>query len=220
MLPAIALVLALLSIPVSAAVDPTNAGTSAISNQLSQPKLQGADQKYQTDEKPSFVLQTIITICISIVTTIVTSWFQERGRRQQMLQKEFTEAIRELREFSEEITQQVVDHLTANPFSGQRQRTSHSTILAKLKMCGNRMCRAANLLNKTDHALLEKEFMKWRQDLTSAPFPVQKKEFICEPHDTLVQKVHAAHEAWNNYLDSAARDCMNGSLEVPLKQKK
>ena len=137
-----------------------------------------------------------------------------------MLQKEFTDAIRDLRDFSEAITQQVIDHLTPSQFSLNRQKSSHSTILLQLKLCGNRMSRAAALLGKGDHAQFESEFLKWRAELTSAPFPIHKKEFVCEAHDGPVQKIHAAQEAWNKYLDAVTRDCMGGVLKIPLNHKK
>ena len=211
----LALILGLFSNSAFAAVPATN-GTESNPSNLHIPEIAPVPPR---EEKPSFVIQTIITVCISIATTILTGLFQERGRRQQMLQKEFTDAIRELREFSEAITQQVVDHLSPSQFTQSHQKTSHSTILLQLKLCGNRMCRAADLLDKSDHAQLEAEFLKWKAELTSAPFPIQRRECVCQPHDAPVQRIHAAQEVWNKHLDLVTRECIGGSIKIPLNHK-
>src|SRR5579859_6468692 len=70
-------------------------------------------------------LQTLITVCVSILTTLFTTWLKDLGRKKQLLQEEFTDSVKELRTLSEDVYRQVELHLIAEPFSAARQRASH-----------------------------------------------------------------------------------------------
>ncbi len=169
-------------------------------------------------EKSNIVVETIITIVISILTTVITNAYQEKNRIKQMLQKEFLNAIDELRKRSEDVASQVVINLTS--FSQKSHKNSQTAIMLCLKSCAGTMTRAKSLLRDDEAAKFETAFLSWKAELTGAPFPIQKKEFVCQNHDFPVKNVHTAQAALSKYLDDVSRECLCGKLVIPAEHKK
>jgi hypothetical protein len=166
-----------------------------------------------------WVWQDLRSVGVAVLTMLVTYKLLDKSRRCHALQAEFVAAVGALRDRSETVTKQVMEHLMAESFTIKKQERSHWEILSKLKMCGTDMNRAALHLAQPNRDQLETEFLKWKSELTGAPFPVLKREYACTPHDGNVGRVNGAHEKWHDYLNGLAHSCIDGSLKIPLKPK-
>jgi hypothetical protein len=174
-------------------------------------------QIVMTVEKPSYWVQTEISIVVSVVTTLITYWLRDKNRKKEALVKEFTQAVSELCVASEEIEHLVISHLIADPFAAAVQKKSHREILFKVKSFGNRMSRATRLMLRSDAVLFENGYHQWKSALQETPFPVEKKERACKPHEEPVLRVQAAQKDWHQKLTDYSRDCLNGTIRLPLK---
>ncbi len=175
-----------------------------------------ASESVDDPRSSRFWLHTLVTIGISALTAWITTIFSDRKKRKELLRQEFAICIKGIRSFCEEISAQIITHLVAQPFSASTQKGTQISILAKMKLCGDRIQSAGAFLHKPAADCLEKEFLKWKGELTGSPFPVSTKGCAVPPHDPAISKVQLAGQNWNKYLDGLSLSCFNGSLEVPL----